>query len=147
MNPFYISKTCIKIANSEVLFEKYRMALNWDKYDIEVRDDDTIKRNRIFLDFMQQKFSCLNGLYMDETFILIYTIKKCQLRKQISAEVERLNRGKKDRNKKKEGISKPSPKKGCFVNKKTRTSQATSNTSNSDINMDIPQCIEAISSE
>ena len=45
MNPFDISKPCINIAKSEVLFEKYRMALNWDKYDIEVRYDDAMKRN------------------------------------------------------------------------------------------------------
>ena len=36
MNPFDISKPCIKIAKSEVLFEKYRMALNREKYEIEV---------------------------------------------------------------------------------------------------------------
>ena len=52
MNPFDISKTCIKIAQSEVLFKKYRMAINREKYDIEVRDDDAIKRNRILFDFM-----------------------------------------------------------------------------------------------
>ena len=66
----------LKLANSEVLFEKYRMALNQDKYDIEVRYDDAIKRNRIFFDFMQQTFSCLDGLYMDEKCHLIDTIKK-----------------------------------------------------------------------
>ena len=35
-NPFDISKPCIKIAKSEVLFEIYIMSLNRDKYDIEV---------------------------------------------------------------------------------------------------------------
>ena len=29
------------------------MDLNWEKYDIEVKNDDAIKRNRIFFDFMQ----------------------------------------------------------------------------------------------
>ena len=29
------------------------MALNRDKYDIEVLDDDAIKRNQILFDFMQ----------------------------------------------------------------------------------------------
>ena len=66
MNTFDISKTCIKIANIEVLFEKYRMALNWDKYYIELQDDDAIERNQILFDFVQQTFSCLYGLYMDE---------------------------------------------------------------------------------
>ena len=42
MNPFDIRVPCIKIANSELLFEKYRMALNLDKYDIEVQNDDAI---------------------------------------------------------------------------------------------------------
>ena len=35
-NPYDISVPCIKIARSAVLFEIYTMALNWDKYDIEV---------------------------------------------------------------------------------------------------------------
>ena len=42
MNPFDNSKPCIKIKKSEVLFEKYRMALNQDKYYIEVQDDDSV---------------------------------------------------------------------------------------------------------
>ena len=53
MNPFDISKPFIKISKSELLFEQYRMALKRDKYDIEVRDDDAIKCNRIFFGFMQ----------------------------------------------------------------------------------------------
>ena len=47
MNPFDISKQCIKIEKSELFFEKYRMALKREKYYIEVRDDDTIKHNQI----------------------------------------------------------------------------------------------------
>ena len=49
-----------------MLFEQYRIALNWDKYDIVVWDVDAIKYNQIFFDFMRQMFSCLDGLYMDE---------------------------------------------------------------------------------
>ena len=45
MNPSDIHVPCIKITNSEVLFEIYRMAPNRDKYDIEVRNDDAIKRD------------------------------------------------------------------------------------------------------
>ena len=52
------------------------MALNRDKYDIKVRYDDTIKLNLILFHFVQQKISCLNGLYMDEKCIFIDTIKK-----------------------------------------------------------------------
>ena len=29
-NPFDICVPCIKISNDELLFEKYRMALNWE---------------------------------------------------------------------------------------------------------------------
>ena len=74
-NPFDIGKLCIKIAKSELLLEQYIMALKREKYDIEVRDDDAIKRNRIFFDFMQQTLNRLYELYMDGRFILIYTIK------------------------------------------------------------------------
>ena len=44
MNPFDIRVQCIKIPNSELLFEQYRLALNWDKYDSGVQNDDAIKR-------------------------------------------------------------------------------------------------------
>ena len=56
-----------------MLFEQYRMTLKRDKYNIEVRDDDAIKRNQVFFDFMQQTFKSLDGLYMDERFILMDT--------------------------------------------------------------------------
>ena len=63
------------------------MAIYQDKYDIEVRDDDSINHNQIFFDFIQQMFSCMDGLYMDEKCLLVDTIKKVQLRKQSAAEV------------------------------------------------------------
>ena len=44
--PFDIDKPCIIIAKSEVIFEKYRMALRRGKYEIEVQNDDAIKRNK-----------------------------------------------------------------------------------------------------
>ena len=44
-NPFDIRVPCIKIENSELLIEQYRMALNREKYDIEFQNDDAIKRN------------------------------------------------------------------------------------------------------
>ena len=96
------------------------MALKRETYDIEVRYDDAIKHNRTFFDFMQRTFNCLDGLYMDGFFVLMDTIKKFQLRKHSAAEVERPNRGKKDR--KKVRYTQAYQKKGCFVNKKTRTS-------------------------
>ena len=42
------------------------MALKRYKYDIEVQNDDAIKRNQIFFDFMQQKLNLLDGLYLHE---------------------------------------------------------------------------------
>ena len=50
-------KPCIKISKSELLFEKYRMALKRDKDAIEIQRDDAIKRNRIFFDFMLRMFN------------------------------------------------------------------------------------------
>ena len=76
------------------------MALKRGKYEIQVQYDDAIKRNQIFFGFMQQTFSCLDGLYINETNILIDTIKKDQLRKQSAEEVERPDRDKNYRNKK-----------------------------------------------
>ena len=50
------------------------MALNRDKYDIDIRNDDAINPNRIFFGFMQQTFNRLDGLYLHENFLLIDTI-------------------------------------------------------------------------
>ena len=63
MNPFVIHEPCIKIANNELLFEQYRMALNRDKYDIDVINNDAIKHNGIFFNLMQRTFNQLDGLY------------------------------------------------------------------------------------
>ena len=49
-NSIEIDQPCIKIANSEVLFEKYRMDLKRDKDAIEIQKDDAIKRKRLFFD-------------------------------------------------------------------------------------------------
>ena len=42
----------LRFANSEVWFEKYRMALKQDKDAIEIQKDDAIKCNQIFFYFM-----------------------------------------------------------------------------------------------
>ena len=89
------------------------MALNRNKYDIEVRDDDTIKHDQIFLISCNER----SMVWMDYIWMKFYFDrynKKDQFRKQSAAEVEILNRDKKERNKKKEGTSKPSPKKRLF---------------------------------
>ena len=100
MNPFEIGKPCIIIARRELLFEKYRMALKQDKYEIEVQNDDAINHNRIFFDFMQQTFNFLDGLYLHEKCPLIDTIIKYYSRKQSAEEIERLNRKKRTKKKK-----------------------------------------------
>ena len=48
INPIGIDIPCIKIAKIELLFEKYRMALNPEKDAIEFQKDDAINRNQIF---------------------------------------------------------------------------------------------------
>ena len=77
---------------------------------------------------------------------MIDSIIENKSRNQSAAEVEILNR-KNERNKNKEGTSKPSPKKGFFVNKTTLTSRATSKTYNLNFNAGIPLWSEASSSE
>ena len=72
----------------------------------------------------------MDGLYLRERYILINAIMKYQLRKKSAAEIEKLNREKNSRNKRKKGKFNPSTKKACFVNKTNRTSRETSNTSN-----------------
>ena len=90
------------------------MALKKDKYYIEVRDNDAIKRNQVFFYFMQITFIRLDGLYLYENFILIDTIKKYQLRKQSVAEVKIMNREKKYRKKKKRKVHPSLLKKRLF---------------------------------
>ena len=81
-NPVGINQPCIMIAKNEVLFEKYRMALKRDKYAIEIQGDDTVKRNRLFFDFMLRMFNNLNQLYEKEKSLLIDTLLKYHLRKE-----------------------------------------------------------------
>ena len=47
-NPVGINRPCVNIAENEVLFEKYKMAIKRDKDAIEIQGDDAIKRNRFF---------------------------------------------------------------------------------------------------
>ena len=65
-----------------MLFEKYRMSLNQDKYDIEVQNDDARKHNQVFFDFMQQKFNCLDRLYLHGQCLLIRTIFKILIKEE-----------------------------------------------------------------
>ena len=60
VNPIGIHRPCIKIEKSELLFEKYRMALKRDKDAIEIQKDDAINCNRLFFDFILRMFNHLN---------------------------------------------------------------------------------------
>ena len=96
------------ISNIEVLFEQYRMALKRDKDAIDIDGEDAINRNRLFFDFMLRMLHHLNQLYEKEKSLLIYTILKCQSRKESAKE----NASKPSPSRKesaKENKSKPSP--------------------------------------
>ena len=107
------------------------MALKRDKDAIEIQKDDAIKRNRLFFDFMLRIFNHLNQLYEKEKSLLIYTILTYQSRNESA----------------KENTSKPSPKKGCFVDETIQTSRAESYSYKSNSNEKIGSCGESSSSE
>ena len=69
-NPLVINRPCIKIADNELLFEEYIMALKRDKYAIEIQGDDAIKLNRLVFDFMLRMFNNLTQLYEKEKVFL-----------------------------------------------------------------------------
>ena len=73
-------------------------------------------------------FNHINELYVKGESLMIDTIVKYQSRNESEKEVEKPNRYNKTRNGNKEDISKPSPKKGCFVNKTNQTSRERSYT-------------------
>ena len=63
MNPLVIDLPCLKIANNELLFEKYRIDLKQDKDAIYIDMDDAINSHRLVFDFMLRMFDHLNQLY------------------------------------------------------------------------------------
>ena len=56
----------LRLKRVKFYFRKYRMALNWDKYEIEVIYSVAIKCNLILFDFVQKMFSSLDGFYIDK---------------------------------------------------------------------------------
>ena len=120
INPIGINKRCIIIANSELLFEKYRMALKRDKDVIEIKKYDAIKRNQIFFDFMLIMFNHLNQLYVKEKILLIDTILKYKSRNESAKGVEKPNRNNNTRKGNKEDTSKPSTKKVVLWMRQTK---------------------------
>ena len=73
---------------------------------------------------MLRMFNHITQLYVNEKILLIDTILKYQSRNDSAKEVENPTRDNKTRNKSKEDTSKPSPKKGYFVNESNQTSLA-----------------------
>ena len=72
MNPLGIDRPCLKIAKDEFLFEKYRIALKWDKDAIDIDGNDAIDSHRLVFDFMLRMFDHLNQLYeMEKVFLLM----------------------------------------------------------------------------
>ena len=108
MNPLGIKQPCIMIAKNEVLFEQYRIALKWDKDEIDIEGEDAINRNRLFFDFMTRMFDHLNQLYEMEKSLLIDTILKYHLRKE-SAKENSSEPSPSRKESAKEIISRPSP--------------------------------------
>ena len=147
INPIGIDKTCINIVKSELLFEKNRMALKRDEDAFEIQKDDAIKCNRIFFDFMLRIFNRLNQLYEKEKSLLIRTILKYQSRNESAKEVKKPNRYNNTRHENNEDTSKPSPKKGCFVDDTNQTSRAKSYSCKSNSNAKTGLCSESSSSE
>ena len=96
---------------------------------------------------MLRMFNHPTQLYFKGKSLLIDTILKYQSGDDSAKEVEKYNRYNKTRNVNKENTSKPSPKKGCFVNKTNQTSRARSYTYKSNLNAKKGSCSEASSSE
>ena len=86
MNPLGIDQPCLKIANNELLFEKYRIALKRDKDAIDIDGDDAIDSNQLVFDFMLIMFDHLNQLYEMGKSLLIDAILKYHLRKESDEE-------------------------------------------------------------
>ena len=86
MSPLGIKQPCIMIANTELLFEQYIISLKRDKDAIDIEEEDEIKRNRFFFDFMLRTFNHIYQLYETEKSLLIDTIIKYYLRKESAKE-------------------------------------------------------------
>ena len=63
MNPLGIDWPCLNIANNELLFEQYIIALKRDKDAIDIDGDDAIDSHQLVFNFMVRMFDYLNELY------------------------------------------------------------------------------------
>ena len=69
------------IANNEVLFKQYIIALKRDKDLIDIEGEDAINSNPLFFDFMLRMFAHINQLYEMEKSLFIDAILTYNLRK------------------------------------------------------------------
>ena len=106
MNPLRIDQTCLTIANNEVLFEKYRIALKRDKDAIDIDGNDAIYSYRLLFYFMLRMSDHLNKLYEMEKSLLIDAILTYHLRKENDKEnsSEPLHQGKRVRSKTRQSL-------------------------------------------
>ena len=74
MNPLGIDRPCLKIANNELLFEKYRIALKQEKDAIDIDGNDAIDSHLLVFDFILRMFDNLNQLYEMGKSLLIDAI-------------------------------------------------------------------------
>ena len=118
MNTLVIYQPCLTIANNEVLFEKYIIALKRDKDAIDIDGEDAIDSNRIFFDFMLRMFDHLNQLYEMEESLLIDAILKYHLRNEIDEEISS-EPSPSRKYSAKENTSKPSPSRKWSVEEYT----------------------------
>ena len=75
MNPLGIKQPCLTIANNEVLFEQYRIAIKRDKYAIDINGNVAIDSHRLVFDFMLRMFDNLNQLYEKKKSSYRYNLK------------------------------------------------------------------------
>ena len=118
MNPLEIDRPCLKIANNELLFEKYRIALKRDKDAIDIDGDYAINIHRLVFNFMLRMFDHLNQLHEMEKSLLIDAILKYHLRKESDEENSSVPSPSRKESAK-ENTSKPSPSRKKSVEKNT----------------------------
>ena len=82
MNPLKIDQPCLTIANNEVLFEQYKIALKREKDTINIDGEDAIDSNRIFFWFHSKHVWSSKSIMWDGKSLLIDAILTYHLRKE-----------------------------------------------------------------
>ena len=114
MNPFGVSESCAAIKTDPSLFEKYRVALTRDRYDIDLREDDAIERYKNFFYFVNRSFKHLGYLFNEERFHIIAAMRenaKFEDEKQLNKKSEKiLKKKRKEREAKARALAKTTTK-------------------------------------